>query len=70
METIKTKVLIKTAMANKGINNGTELARLSGVPYSTVIRALNDGNIGANVVIEMLDHMGYQLSISLKGSGE
>ena len=64
---MKISVLIKTAMANKGVNNGTELAKLSGVPYSTVIRALNDGNIGANVVIEMLDCLGYQLSISLKG---
>ena len=64
---MKISKLIRTAMANKGVKNATELSKLSGVQYSAVIRALNDGNISVNLVIEMLDCLGYQLSIALKG---
>ena len=59
-------VLLKTAMANKGIKNATELSKLTGVKYGTVARAINDENVGIVVIVELLDFMGYQLKAELK----
>ena len=58
---MKISALLRTAMANKGIKNATELANLSGVKYSTTIRAINDDNVSVNVVVQLLDYMGYEL---------
>ena len=64
---MKISKLLKTAMLAKDIKNGTELAKLSGVPYGTTIRALNDENVGVLSVLELLDYMGYQLGATVKG---
>ena len=63
---MKISVLLKTAMANKGIKNATELSKLTDVKYGTVARAINDENVGIMVVVELLDFMGYQLKAELK----
>jgi len=63
---MKISVLLKTAMANKGIKNATELAKLTGVTYGTVARAINDENVGIVAIVELLDFMGYQLKAEVK----
>ena len=63
---MKISVLLKTAMANKGIKNATELSKLTDVKYGTVARAINDENVGIMVIVELLDFMGYQLKAELK----
>jgi hypothetical protein len=63
---MKISVLLKTAMANKGIKNATELSKLTGVKYGTVARAINDENVGIVVIVELLEFMGYQLKAELK----
>lgn len=63
---MKISVLLKTAMANKGIKNATELSKLTDVKYGTVARAINDENVGIAVIVELLDFMGYQLKAELK----
>ena len=63
---MKISVLLKTAMANKGIKNATELSKLTGVKYCTVARAINDENVGIVVIVELLEFMGYQLKAELK----
>ena len=63
---MKISVLLKTAMANKGIKNATELSKLTGVKYGTVARAINDENVGIVVIVELLEFMGYQLKAEFK----
>jgi hypothetical protein len=63
---MKISAILKTAMANKGIKNATELAKLTGVKYGTVARAVNDENVGIVVVVKLLDFMGYQLKAEVK----
>ncbi len=63
---MKISVILKTAMANKGIKNATELSNLTGVTYGTVARAINDENVGVVVINELLDFMGYQLKAEVK----
>ena len=53
-------------MAKKGINNATELSKLSGIKYGTVARAINDQNVGILVVVDLLDFMGFQLKAEVK----
>lgn len=65
---MKISALIKTAMANKGIKNATELSNLSGVKYSTTIRAINDDNVSIKVIVELLDYMGYELKAVVNAS--
>ena len=64
---MKISKILKTAMLERNIKNATELAKLSGVKYSTTIRALNDGNVGIVAVVDLLDHMGYELGVTIKG---
>ena len=61
-------MLLRTAMINNGLHTAKELERLSGVNVTTVRRALDGKNVGINSVSIMLDRMGYQLSIDLKGN--
>jgi hypothetical protein len=63
---MKISTILLTAMANKGIKNATELHKLTGIKYGTVARAINDENVGIKVVVELLDHMGYQLKAEVK----
>ena len=62
---MKISVLLKTAMASKGIKNATELSKLTGVKYGTVARAINDENVGIAVIEDLLDFIGYQLTMEL-----
>ena len=64
---MKISMLLRTAMINNGLHTAEGLARLSGVNVTTVRRALDGKNVGINSVLIMIDRMGYQLSISLKG---
>ena len=63
---MKVSELLRTAMAKKGINNATELSKLSGIKYGTVARAINDQNVGVLVVVDLLDFMGFQLKAEVK----
>jgi len=63
---MKISTILLTAMANKGVKNATELHKLTGIKYGTVVRAINDENVGIMVVVELLDYMGYQLKAELK----
>ena len=63
---MKISALLRTAMANKGIKNATELSKLTGVTYGTVARAINDENVGIVVIVRLLDFMGYQLKAEVK----
>lgn len=58
---MKVSEILRTAMVKEGIVNATELSNRSGISYGTVIRAINDENVGVVVVVELLDFMGYQL---------
>ena len=64
---MKISAILKTAMIARNIKNATELSALSGVTYGTTARALNDENVGVLAVIQLLDHMGYQMSATVKG---
>ena len=63
---MKVSELLRTAMAKTGIKSATELAKLTGVSYGTVARAINDQNVGIAVICELLDYMGYQLKAEVK----
>ena len=63
---MKISQILKTAMVSKGINNATELSKLSGVKYGTVTRVINDENVGIRAIVELLDYMGYQLKAEVK----
>ena len=58
---MKVSEILRTAMAKRGIKTSAELSKLTGVNYCTVIRAINDENVGVDVLIELLDHMQYKL---------
>ena len=63
---MKVSEILKTAMAKRGINNATELAGKSGYKYGTVLRAIDDKNVGVVVVVGLLDFMDYQLKAEVK----
>ena len=63
---MKVSQLLRTAMAAREIKSATELAKLTGVSYGTVARAINDENVGVLVVVELLDFMGYKLKADIK----
>ena len=58
---MKVSEILRIAMAKRGIKTVVELSKLSGVNYGTLIRAINDENVGIDVLTELLDYMGYQL---------
>ena len=63
---MKVSQLLRTAMAAREIKSATELAKLTGVSYGTVARAINDENVGVLVIVELLDYMGYKLKADIK----
>lgn len=63
---MKVSEILKTAMAKRGIKSATELAKKSGYKYGTVLRAIEDKNVGVVVVVGLLDFMDYQLKSEVK----
>ena len=63
---MKISQILRTAMVAKEIKNATELSKLSGVPYGTTARALNDENVGMLAVVQLVEFMGFELCVKLK----
>ncbi|WP_428614325.1 hypothetical protein [Pseudoalteromonas sp.] len=61
---VPTDLIIKKAMADKGIKNGRQLFQLGGgrFTYQSVCNALNGKNIDLKNLVAMLDAMGFKLT--------
>ena len=64
---MKTKEIIKIAMAQKDIHGVMELSKLTGLSYDICNRALkNDNSIKLKYLVEILDYLGYRLKAEVK----
>lgn len=61
--------VIKTAMKAKGMTQ-TQMAKLLNKTQSVIATRLNNGNISADVMCEMLDLLGYELVVQPKKRGK
>ncbi|QDP50445.1 MAG: hypothetical protein Unbinned6284contig1001_1 [Prokaryotic dsDNA virus sp.] len=61
---VPTDLIIKKAMADKGVKNGRHLFQLGGgrFTYQSVCNALNGKNIDLKNLVSMLDAMGFKLT--------
>lgn len=64
---MKTKEVIKIAMAKKDVNGVMELVKVTGLSYDICNRALRDDNsIKLKHLVEILDTLGYKLKAEVK----